>query len=173
MDQAKIPFKDAAALCRAEIPDEGETLEDRGDVIISGKGENAWRIEFPGSGSFFEAKATTDSLSGPRPSCVIADEVHEFRSAKPIDLWTEGITKVSGSAFMLLGTNTPAIDQIVGTEQSEYYQRLLEGVYDDDEAFAYIARVDDDDDPFEDESCWIKRCRHSVSPSGLKTSAAP
>ncbi len=156
LDQAKIPFKDGAALCRADIPDLGESLEERGDVFISGKGENAWRIEFTESSSFFEAKATTDSLSGPRPDCVIADEVHEFMTDKPIELWAAGVAKKSGSAFMILGTNTPAIDQIVGTEQSEYYQRLLEGIFEDDEAFAYIARVDDDDDPFADESCWIK-----------------
>lgn len=156
LDQAKIPFKDGAALCRADIPDLEESLEDRGDVFISGKGENAWRIEFTESKSFFEAKATTDSLSGPRPDCVIADEVHEFTSDKPIELWAAGVAKKSGSAFMILGTNTPAIDQIVGTEQSEYYQRMLEGIFEDDEAFAYIARVDEDDDPFTDESCWIK-----------------
>lgn len=125
-------------------------------MFISGKGENAWRIEFLDNGSFFEAKATTDSLSGPRPDCVIADEVHEFASAKPIDLWAAGVAKKAGSAFMSLGTNTPAIDQAVGTDQSDYYQKLLDRQYDDDEAFAYIARVDDDDDPFEDESCWIK-----------------
>lgn len=156
LDQAKIPFKDGAALCRADIPGKDESLEVRGDVFISGKGENAWRIEFLESASFFEAKATTDSLSGPRPDCVIADEVHEFTSDKPIELWAAGIAKKSGSAFMMLGTNTPAIDQMVGTDQSEYYQRMLEGVFADDEAFAYIARVDEDDDPFADESCWIK-----------------
>lgn len=156
MDQAKIPFKDGAALCRAEIPELGESLEDRDVVFISGKGENAWRIEFTETSSFFEAKATTDSLSGPRPDCVIADEVHEFQTVKPIELWSAGVAKKAGSAFMILGTNTPAIDQIVGTEQSEYYQRMLEGVFDDDEAFGYIARVDEDDEPFSDESCWIK-----------------
>lgn len=156
LDQAKIPFKDGVALVRGEIPGRKESLESRGDVFVSGKGENAWRIEFVGSKSFFEAKATTDSLSGPRPDCVIADEVHEFASAKPIELWAAGIAKKSGSAFMVLGTNTPALDQQVGTDQSEYYQRMLEGIFDDDEAFAYIARVDEDDDPFSDESCWVK-----------------
>lgn len=156
LDQAKIPFKDAAALCRAEVPGHDESLEDKGIVFVSGKGENAWRIEFVGSGSFFEAKATTDTLSGPRPDVVIGDEIHEFATNKPIELWSAGIAKKAGSAFMILGTNTPAIDQIVGTEQSEYYQRLLEKVFDDDEAFAFIARVDEEDDPFNDESCWVK-----------------
>lgn len=156
LDQAKIPFKDAAALVRAEIPGLGESLEDRGDVFVSGKGENAWRIEFQESGSFFEAKATTDSLSGPRPDCVIGDEIHESSSDRPIQLWEAGIAKKPGSAFMILGTNTPATDQMVGTDKSLYFQRMLEGIFDDDEAFAYIARVDEDDDPFADESCWIK-----------------
>jgi len=156
LDQAKIPFKDAAALCRAEIPGHGESLEDKEIVFVSGKGENAWRIEFVDTGSFFEAKATTDSLSGPRPDVALGDEIHELTSNKAIELWAAGIAKKAGSAFILLGTNTPAIDQIVGTEHSEYNQRMLEKVFDDDEALAYIARVDDEDDPFHDEGCWVK-----------------
>tara|TARA_B000000460_G_scaffold248191_1_gene225077 strand:+ start:16494 stop:18074 length:1581 start_codon:yes stop_codon:yes gene_type:complete len=156
LDQAKIPFKDAAAFVRAEIPGRGETLESRGDVFVSGSGENAWRIEFREQGSFLEAKATTDSLSGPRPDAVFADEVHEFAKAKPIELWKAGVNKKHGSAFLFLGTNTPAADQMVCTDISERNQRMLEGVFEDDTSFAYIARVDEDDDPFNDESCWIK-----------------
>lgn len=157
LDQAKIPFKDAAAMVRAPIPGYGgETLESRGDVFVSGAGENAWRIEFRGSGSFFEAKATTDSLSGPRPDAVFADEVHEFAKYKPIQLWKAGVDKKKGSAFLFMGTNTPGADQMVCTEISERCQRMLEGVFEDDTVFAYIARVDVDDDPFTDETCWIK-----------------
>lgn len=157
LDQAKIPFKDAAAMVRAPIPGlGGETLESREDVFVSGAGENAWRIEFRGSGSFFEAKATTDSLSGPRPDAVFADEVHEFSKYKPIQLWKAGVDKKKGSAFLFMGTNTPGADQMVCTEISERCQRILEGVADDDTVLAYIARVDEDDDPFTDESCWVK-----------------
>lgn len=157
LDQAKIPFKDAAAMVRAPIPGYGgETLESRGDVFVSGAGENAWRIEFRESGSFFEAKATTDSLSGPRPDAVFADEVHEFAKYKPIQLWKAGVDKKKGSAFLFMGTNTPGADQMVCTEISERCQRMLEGVFEDDTVLAYIARVDAEDDPFTDESCWIK-----------------
>lgn len=160
LDQAKIPFKDAAAMVRAPIPgyqdEEEKTLEDRGEVIVSGRGENAWRIEFPDTGSFFEAKATTNKLSGPRPDAVFADEVHEFASYGTISLWKAGVDKKKGSAFLFMGTNTPGSDQMVCTEISERCQRMLEGVFDDDTVLAFICRVDDDDDPFTDESCWIK-----------------
>lgn len=157
LDQAKIPFKDAAAMVRAPIPGRGgETLESREDVFVSGAGENAWRIEFRASGSYFEAKATTDSLSGPRPDAVFADEVHEFTKYKPIQLWKAGVDKKKGSAFLFMGTNTPGADQMVCTEISERCQRMLEGVFEDDTVLAYIARVDEDDDPFKDETCWVK-----------------
>lgn len=160
-DQAKIPFKEAASMARAPIPGmqgdpDGETLEARKLVFISGEGENAWRIEFRETGSFFEAKATTDSLSGPRPDAVFADEVHEFKKHTSLSLWKAGVDKKKGSAFLFMGTNTPGADQMVCTDISERCQHMLEGVFDDDTTFAYIARVDVEDNPFEDEACWIK-----------------
>lgn len=156
LDQAKIPFKDAVSLCRANIPSKGESLEFRGDVIISGRGENAWRIEFPHNKGFFEAKATTDSLSGPRPSFAGGDEVHEYTSRSAIDLWEAGIDKMPGDALLFLASNTPAADQAVGTDVAEVAMRTVEGIAPDDSYFVYIARCDEDDEPLEDESCWAK-----------------
>jgi hypothetical protein len=63
---------------------------------------------------------------------------------------------MSGDPMMVLGTNTPSVDQQVGSGYSEYFQKVMRGEFTDDTAFAYIARVDKDDDPFNDESCWIK-----------------
>jgi phage terminase large subunit-like protein len=61
-------------------------------------------------------------------------------------------------SVMLLGTNTPSTSQIVGTTYSEFYQKVALGEIRDDEAFAYIARVDvaDRESVFENEVCWIK-----------------
>ena len=52
---ANVLFRDAAAMCRADVPgmDEGESLEGLGEVIIRGELENAWKIEHPDSKSFF------------------------------------------------------------------------------------------------------------------------
>lgn len=79
-----------------------------------------------------------------------------MRTSKAIDLWKAAIGKMAGDPLMILGTNTPAADQAVATDLSEFYQRVVEGVIEDDSAFAFIARVDKEDRPFEDESCWIK-----------------
>ena len=156
-DQAKVLFSDAVALCRAEIPGkDGATLESLGRVIIRGTGDNAWKIEVPAVGAKFLPVASQDSISGPKPIAVFADEVHEMRTDKAIQLWKAAIDKIPGDPLMILGTNTPAADQAVGTDYSEFYQRVAVGMIEDDSAFSYIARVDEDDDPFTDESCWVK-----------------
>ena len=161
LDQAKVPFQDAANLARGLTPGyegdrESRSMAARDEVFISGAGKNAWRIEFRQTGSYLEAKATTDSLSGPRPDAAFADEVHEFPSSKSLSLWKAGVNKKRGSAFLFMATNTPGADQAVCNEISERYQHILEGHVSDDTSFGYIARVDDEDDPFTDETCWPK-----------------
>ncbi|MCP4304422.1 MAG: terminase, partial [bacterium] len=110
----------------------------------------------PETGSKFESRANSDAVSGPRPRCILADEIHEFKNSGSLELWRRAIAKMSGDALMLLGTNTPATTQIVGTNLSEFYQKVVKGEAIDDTAFGFIARVDEDDEPFEDESCWPK-----------------
>jgi phage terminase large subunit-like protein len=157
---ANVLFRDAVAMCRAVIPggEEGETLEARGDVLIRGEGDNAWKIEHPETSSKFQSLANGQAISGPRPTAVLADEIHEFTSSHPIETWRRAIAKMPGDALMLLGTNTPASTQIVGTDYSEFYQKVARGEILDDEAFAFVARVDkaDRERVFDDESCWPK-----------------
>lgn len=154
---ANVMFRDAAAMCRAPIPGKDEqTLESSGRVVLRGFGDNAWKIEHPKSGSKFEPVANSDAISGPKPSLVLADEIHEMKSNKAISIWRAALGKMSGDPMMVLGTNTPSSDQHVGTSYSEFFQKVLRGEFTDDGAFAYIARTDKGDDPFNDESCWIK-----------------
>lgn len=154
---AGVMFRDAVAMCRSPIPGKGdETLENSGRVVIRGFGDNAWKVEHPASGSKFEPVANSDVISGPKPSLVLGDEIHEMKTNKAISIWRAAIAKMSGDPMMVLGTNTPSVDQQVGTTYSEYFQRVLRGENTDDGAFAYIARTDRGDDPFNDESCWVK-----------------
>ncbi len=158
-DQANVLFKDAVAMCRAPIPgyeEDGDTLESRGQVTIRGTGDNAWRIEFPATSGKFQSLASGDAISGPRPYAVLADEIHEMKTPRALQLWKAAIDKMAGDPLMILGTNTPASDQIVGTEYSEMVQRVVTGQAQDDATFGFIARVDKDDDPLNDESCWGK-----------------
>lgn len=157
---ANVLFRDAAAMCRATIPehDEGESLESLGEVVIRGELENAWKIEHPDSGSFFQPIASGESLSGPRPNFVAGDEIHELTDENVLQTWKRGIDKVAGNALMLLGTNTPATSQHVGTAWSEMHQQIAKGEARDDSAFAFVARVDkaDRETVFENEKCWQK-----------------
>lgn len=162
---ANVLFKDAVAMCRAAIPGQDdepeetrETLEDNGTVVIRGEGDNAWKIEHPASGSKFQSLANGEAISGPRPVAVLADEIHEFKSGHSIETWRRAIAKMPGDALMLLGTNTPSSTQIVGTEYSEFYQKVAKGEIRDDEAFAFIARVDkaDREAVFDNPACWRK-----------------
>lgn len=160
---ANVLFKDAVAMCRAAIPgtdeeDGDDSLVSRGEVVIRGEGDNAWKIERTESSSIFQALANGEAISGPRPTAVLADEIHEFKRNTSIETWLEAITKMPGDALMLLGTNTPAVDQLVGTAYSDAYQRVLRGEFRDDEAFAFIARVDKSDweTVFDNEAVWPK-----------------
>jgi phage terminase large subunit-like protein len=159
---ANVLFKDAVAMCRANIPGtvDGETdsLESRGEVVIRGEGDNAWKIEHRDSGSKFQSLANGEAISGPRPAAVLADEIHEMKSGDPIETWQRAIAKMAGDAMMLLGTNTPATTQVVGNSYSEFYQRVAKGQVADDEAFAFIARVDkaDRETIFDNEAAWGK-----------------
>jgi phage terminase large subunit-like protein len=154
---ANVMFRDAVAMCRAPIPGWGEdTLESTNKVNISGRGDNAWRISHPQSSSRFEPVANGDAISGPKPMAVFGDEIHEMKTNKGISIWRAAIAKRPGDPMMILGTNTPSVDQQVGTEYSQFFQKVLCKEFTDDSAFAYIARVDDDDDPMNDEACWIK-----------------
>ena len=155
-----VLFKDATAMCRASVPgyDEHETLESMGHVVIRGEGDNAGKIEHPGSQSFFLPLADGKQQSGPRPRMVLADEIHEFSSIDQIEIWQAAIDKIAGSAMMVLGSNTPAVSQHVGTEISDTAQAVAKGDVKSDTAFGFVARTDkrDHDTIFENEEAWHK-----------------
>lgn len=157
---ANVLFKDAAAMCRAQVPgyEDGDTLETEGHVVLRGEGDNVWKIEHPTSQSFFLPLANGLNQSGPRPRLVLADEIHEFRTAAQLVTWRRAITKVAGSAMLLMGSNTPATSQLVGTEYSETYQAIAKGLKKDETAFAFVARVDkkDRETVLTNEACWQK-----------------
>lgn len=162
---ANVLFSDAVAMCRHAIPGQDdepeelrETLESRGDVLIRGEGDNAWKIEHPATSSKFQALANGEAISGPRPVFVAADEIHEFKSSDAIETWQRAIAKMPGDALMMLGTNTPASTQLVGTAFSEFFQKVARGEVKDDQAFAFIARVDkaDRETIFDNEAAWQK-----------------
>jgi phage terminase large subunit-like protein len=166
-DQAKVLFRDAVAMCRAKIPgvddpdDPLPLLEEVAGFTIRGSGDNAWKIEWDGSAAdlgtcIFLPMATGDAISGPKPILVLGDEVHEHKTDDAIELWAAALAKMAGDPLMVLGTNTPAANQIVGVTYSDYYASIAKGEFPDDSSLAFIATVDKGDDPLADEATWYK-----------------
>lgn len=155
-DTARVMFRDAVAMLRAPIPGKGGLTLEEAAFVIRGTGDLAYNVEHPASGSFMRPIANNDSVSGPKPILVAGDEIHEMKTNKAIEMWRAAVTKKHGDSILMLGTNTPSADQQVGTDYSEFCQKVATGDFVDDSVFAYIARVDEKDDPLNDESCWIK-----------------
>jgi phage terminase large subunit-like protein len=151
-------FADAVAMCRGTIPgsEPGDTLEKRQILFLRGVGELTWQIERRDTQSKMQALAIGDAMSGPKPTMVLVDEVHEIKSGHAIQQWASALGKQPRDGLMILCTNTPASNQVVGTEYSEIFQSIAKQEIINDSSFAYIARTDPTDDPFNDESCWIK-----------------
>ena len=142
---ANVLFKDATSMARAPFPDQDDLPEEQrqtlvtlGQVVLRGEADNAWKIEHPSSGSKFQSLANGEAISGPRPTAVLADEIHEFKSNAAIETWRRAIAKMPGDALMILGTNTPATTQIVGTDYSEFYQKVAKGEIVDDLSLIHI-----------------------------------
>lgn len=147
-DQAQILFRDAVAMVDLS-PD-----LDRALVRSGGKGKE-WNIADLSSGSFFRTVASDDAQSGPRPHCALLDEVHEHKSGLMIEMMRAG-TKGRRQALIVMITNSGTDRQSVCWSYHEYARKVCAGMAEDDGLFAYVCALDDGDDPFVDESCWIK-----------------
>jgi phage terminase large subunit-like protein len=160
-NQSGIVLGEAAAMCRANVPGEEQTLEEFADYQLRGTGDLTWQIEWNGSDAGLgicklRNISNGSSISGPKPSLVVGDEVHEWDDPSILEMWSAALAKQSGDPLMLLGTNTPAADQIIGVEQSDYYTSVAKGEFKDDTSLALICTCDPGDDPFKDEAVWQK-----------------
>lgn len=147
-DQAQILFRDAVAMVD-QSPDLNRELQRSG-----GKGKE-WNIADPASGSFFRTVASDDAQSGPRPHCALLDEIHEHKTGMMVEMMRAG-TKGRRQALIVMITNSGTDRQSVCWAYHEYAAKVCAGQLQDDSFFGYVCSLDPEDDPFEDESCWIK-----------------
>lgn len=148
-DQAMVLFRDAVAMVQLS-----PALASR--TTLSGRDDRVWNIAYVKTGSFFRPIASDDSgQSGPRPHCGLIDEVHEHKSPTVINIMRAG-KKGRRQPLILMITNSGFDRTSVCYEQHEYGARVSSGVIDDDAYFAYVCALDEGEEPFDDESCWIK-----------------
>ncbi|BAO90696.1 terminase large subunit [Caballeronia cordobensis] len=148
-DQAMVLFRDAVAMVQLS-----PALASR--TTLSGRDDRVWNIAYVKTGSFFRPIASDDSgQSGPRPHCGLIDEVHEHKSPTVINIMRAG-KKGRRQPLILMITNSGFDRTSVCYEQHEYGARVSSGVIEDNAYFAYVCALDEGEEPFDDERCWIK-----------------
>lgn len=147
-DQAQILFRDAVAMV-----DQSPELD--AVLLRSGGKGREWNIADPVSGSFFRTVASDDAQSGPRPHCALLDEIHEHKTGLMVEMMRAG-TKGRRQALIVMITNSGTDRQSVCWSYHQYAAKVCAGQLEDDTFFGYVCALDEGDDPFKDESCWVK-----------------
>lgn len=143
-EQAGILFGDAKSMLQSS-----STLSKHSTAYVS-------RIEFPSTHSLIRPLGSDRPYDGLNPHAVFMDEIHAMteQHRKFYDTMRTG-----GGA-----RRQPLLCEITtaGDDKSElwkeavgYCKMILEGTAEDDQVFAFIAEIDEGDDPF-DEKVWKK-----------------
>jgi phage terminase large subunit-like protein len=93
--------------------------------------------------------------SGPRPHMALVDEVHEHASPEVINKLKAGF-KFRTQPLAGYITNSGFDKTSICGQLHAHAEHVLRGTAEDEQFFAYVCGLDDDDDPLTDPSCWIK-----------------
>lgn len=143
-DQAKILHRDAAAMVKAS-PDLREFIRSM---------RNNLSCERLGS-KFEPLGADSETLDGLNPHAHFPDEVHAHKDP---GVWNKLDTGMGARRQPLTWAITTAgvfDKESIGWQKHDYATQILEGAFEDDEFFAFICAIDDEDDPF-DPANWGK-----------------
>jgi len=147
-DQAMVLFRDAVAMV-----DLSPELTCR--IHKSGSPGKEWNLAYHSSDSFFRPISADDGQSGPRPHIGLIDEIHEHRSPVVVEMLRAG-TKSRRQALMFMITNSGTDKQSVCWDYHDYGAKIAAGTIQDDSFFSFVCSLDEHDDPFKDETCWVK-----------------
>ena len=147
-DQAMILFRDAVAMV-----DQSPELSKR--LQKSGTGERCWNLAYMAQGAFFRPISSDDGQSGPRPHIGLIDELHEHKTNTVVEMMRAG-TKSRRQAMIFMITNAGHNRMGPCWSYHEYGAKVASGEVEDDAFFPYVCSLDISDDPFTDESCWLK-----------------
>lgn len=148
-DQAMVLFRDAVAMYQ-QSPELMERLTPSG-----GNFKTIWQLTYLAKSGWFKPISNDDGQSGPRPYCALVDEVHEHRDETTIEMLEAGF-KFRTNPLLFMITNSGSDMQSTCGKYHVLAERVCAGEVEDDEFFAYVCGLDEGEDPFDDESCWIK-----------------
>lgn len=148
-DQAMVLFRDAVAMYQ-QSPELRARLTPSG-----GNFKTIWQLTYLAKAGWFKPISNDDGQSGPRPYCALVDEVHEHKDESTIEMLEAGF-KFRTNPLLLMITNSGSDLQSTCGKYHQLAEKVCAGEVEDDEFFAYVCGLDEGEDPFADEVCWIK-----------------
>jgi phage terminase large subunit-like protein len=143
-DQANIAFRDAVRMA------ETAPVLSRSLVI------QVNNIAYEKTGSFMRAISSEGrSLDGKRVHFVGIDELHEHPTGVVVEKMLLNV-KGRNQPLVMMITNSGNNLQSVCYDNHAYALSVVNQAHLDDEFFAYVCALDEGDEPFKDESCWVK-----------------
>ena len=94
-------------------------------------------------------------LAGFRPSMVMIDELHEHRTADMLVALRDGF-KNRRQPLTVITTNSGNDPKSPCGVEYHRAMRVLRKEVKDNKLFAYVAQLDEGDDPYADTECWVK-----------------
>lgn len=140
-DQARIVWSTSAAMVRAS-----PTLRKYAKVFRNS-------IEGVANGSTFKPLgADSNTLDGLNPHGNIVDELHAHRDRGVWDVLDTAMGARRQPMTIAITTAGTYSAESIGWQQHEHATKVLDGVLEDEEFFAFVATIDDDVDPFSEEA---------------------
>lgn len=149
-DQAMILFRDAVAMF-----ERSPALQRR--LLASGQNP-IWALTYKGRGGdciFKPISSAKKGKSGIRPDCALIDEIHEHPDNAVIEMLRAG-TKGKQDALILEITNSGFDKKSVCGQEHDLSIKIAHGEIQNDSWFSFVCSLDEGDEPFENEACWIK-----------------
>lgn len=147
-DQAQILFRDAVRMVEAS--------PDLAAIVHMSGGEHIWKIDHKPSLSFFKTfSRESGSKSGTRPHMGLLDELHE-QPTPQISLKIRAGAKRRKQPLFVEITNSGFDRTSICWQHHEHSRKVVEQAVPDEQWFAYVCAIDEDDDFLKDEGCWPK-----------------
>lgn len=138
-DQAKIVWNTAAAMVRAS-PELSRFVRVFKTALV---------VDRTGS-SFQPIGSDANTTDGLNPHGVIVDELHAHKSRDLFDVLASALGSRRQPMFIVITTAGHYDPTSIGWEMHDYAVKVLEGLVEDDEFFAFVACPDEGDDKFSD-----------------------
>jgi phage terminase large subunit-like protein len=142
-DQAEIVWGDAEQFVRKSAALRRRITSYRHSLLSPGN-----------AGKFVPLSADDKTMDGLNPSGVIIDELHRHPTRRIVDVMRTAVGAREQPLQVEITTAGDSVESVCW-EHHEYSKNVLEGLFEDDTWFAYIAAADPEDD-WTDERTWFK-----------------